>query len=201
MRAIRFPLFLACLALVSCGGKSSGDSGGENFRTTFRYFHVTGNTAESNKNMPIMGDSDVTLIQNQTGTTQTAGLGFISGKIDELKKQLATQNDAPKSDLKVRAMRKELRRAQRRFAGLTPLSLENQLKRSQKILDLIGKTLGEITKGAKKVVGNPYVHSLRKKTKSYNKRIKKANRLLEKIKKGQAPAPAEVKPAEGAPPT
>lgn len=120
-------------------------------------------------------------------------------KIDELKKQLATHKDAPKGEPKSRALRKELKRAQRRLAALTPLSLENQLKRSQKVLDLIGKTLGEITKGAKKVVGNPYVHSLRKKTKSYNKRIKKANRLLEKAKKGQAPA--EAKPAEGAPPS
>ena len=120
-------------------------------------------------------------------------------KIDELKKQLASHKDAPKGEPKSRALRKELKRAQRRLALLTPLSLDNQLKRSQKVLDLIGKTLGEITKGAKKVVGNPYVHSLRKKTKSYNKRIKKANRLLEKLKKGQAPA--EVKPAENAPPT
>ena len=121
-------------------------------------------------------------------------------KIEELKKQLAAHKEAAKADPKARALRKELKRAQRRYALLTPLSLENQLKRSQKILDLIGKELGEITKGAKKVVGNPYVHSLRKKTKSYNKRIKKANRLLEKAKKGQAPA-AETKPAEGAPPS
>ena len=121
-------------------------------------------------------------------------------KIDELKKQLAGQKDAKNDDLKVRGLRKDLRRAQRRLAGLTPLSLDNQLKRSQKILDLIGKELGELTKGAKKVVGNPYVHSLRKKTKSYNKRIKKINRLIEKKKK-DAPAAPEAKPAEGAPPT
>src|SRR5262245_66280609 len=116
-------------------------------------------------------------------------------KIDELKKQLAAHPDAPKGEPKSRALRKELKRAQRRFAVLTPLSLENQLKRSQKILDLIGKELSELTKGAKKVVGNPYVHSLRKKTKSYNKRIKKVNRLLEKRKK-DAPAAPEAKPAE-----
>jgi chromosome segregation ATPase len=121
-------------------------------------------------------------------------------KIDELKKQLAGQEEASKADPKARALRKELKRAQRRLATLTPLSLENQLKRSQKILDLIGKTLGELTKGAKKVVGNPYVHSLRKKTKSYNKRIKKTNRLLEKRKKDGAPAAPEAKPAEGSTP-
>ena len=121
-------------------------------------------------------------------------------KIDELKKQLAGKTEAPKADLNARALRKELRRAQRRLASLTPLSLEAQLKRSQKVLELIGKTLGEITKGAKKVVGNPYVHSLRKKTKSYNKRIKKVNRLLEKRKKDGAPSAAQAKPAEGTPP-
>src|SRR5688572_7830240 len=122
-------------------------------------------------------------------------------KIDELKQQLAAHKETAKNDPKSRGLRKELKRAQRRYALLTPLSLESQLKRSQKILDLIGKELGEITKGAKKVVGNPYVHSLRKKTKSYNKRIKKVNRLLAKNKKDAAPAPAaESKPAEGAPP-
>ena len=122
-------------------------------------------------------------------------------KIDELKKQLAGQKESATPDPKARALRKELKRAQRRLASMTPLSLENQLKRSQKILDLIGKTLGELTKGAKKVVGNPYVHSLRKKTKSYNKRIKKTNRLLEKRKK-DSPAPAtESKPAEGTTPS
>jgi chromosome segregation ATPase len=121
-------------------------------------------------------------------------------KIDELKKQLAAHKESSNADMKARALRKELKRAQRRFASLTPLSLESQLKRSQKILDLIGKTLGEITKGAKKVVGNPYVHSLRKKTKSYNKRIKKVNRLLEKRKKDGASTAPEPKPAEGAPP-
>ena len=121
-------------------------------------------------------------------------------KIDELKKQLAAHKDAPKGEPKSRALRKELKRAQRRLALLTPLSLDNQLKRSQKVLDLIGKTLGEITKGAKKTVGNPYVHSLRKKTKSYNKRIKKINRLIEK-KKQDAPAAPAAKPAEGTPPT
>src|SRR6185503_10171389 len=82
MRASRTPLLLAVFVLASCGGKSSSDGGGENFRTTFRYFHVTGNTAESNQNMPLMGESDITLIQNQTGTNQTAGLGFIAGRID-----------------------------------------------------------------------------------------------------------------------
>jgi hypothetical protein len=122
-------------------------------------------------------------------------------KIDELKKQLAGQKDAAKADPKARALRKELKRTQRRLATLTPMSLENQLKRSQKILDLIGKTLGELTKGAKKVVGNPYVHSLRKKTKSYNKRIKKTNRLLEKRKKDGAAPAQESKPAEGTTPS
>ena len=82
MRASRFPLLLALFALASCGGKSSSDGGGETFRTTFRYFHVTGNTAESNQNMPLMSETDITLIQNQTGTNQTAGLGFIAGRID-----------------------------------------------------------------------------------------------------------------------
>jgi hypothetical protein len=125
-------------------------------------------------------------------------------KIAELKKQLATKQGAPRGDAGVRALRKDLRRAQRRLANLTPLSLEDQVKRSQKVLELLGKALAEITKGAKKSVGNPYVHSLRKKTKSFNRRIKKLGRLTEKRKKDAAPAApaappaADAKPAEGA---
>ena len=71
-------------------------------------------------------------------------------KIADLKEKVAKEFAAGKDSKKdpaFRTLRKELKRAQRRYALLTPLSLENQLKRSQKVLDLIGKELGEITKG------------------------------------------------------
>ena len=114
-------------------------------------------------------------------------------KVDELKKHLAGLKDAKKNDPKAREARKSLKRAQRRLALISPKALEDRLKNNQKVLDLISKTLSEMTKGAKKVVGNPYVHSLRKKTKSYNKRIKKLNRLIEK-KKADNPS-ADAKPS------
>ena len=73
---------LLCLGLASCGGKSSDDDS-EAFRTTFGYFLTTGNTSVSGVIMSIMGQSDITLIQNQTGVTQTPGLGFITGRITD----------------------------------------------------------------------------------------------------------------------
>ena len=73
---------LLCAGLASCGGKASDDDS-EPFRTTFGYFLTTGNTSVSGVIMSIMGESDVTLIQNQTGTTQTPGLGFITGRITD----------------------------------------------------------------------------------------------------------------------
>lgn len=76
------PLLLICSAVLSCKGSSGDDDdGGEDFRTTFGYFLTTGNTSLSSVIMTIMGDSDMNLIQGQTGTTQTDALGFISGRI------------------------------------------------------------------------------------------------------------------------
>ena len=72
---------LLCAGLFSCGGSNSGDDGGEKFRTTFRYFQVIGDTAMTSVNMPIMGDTDVTLIQNQTGATVNTALAFIAGRV------------------------------------------------------------------------------------------------------------------------
>ncbi|MBI4563335.1 MAG: hypothetical protein HY716_01405 [Planctomycetes bacterium] len=114
-------------------------------------------------------------------------------KVEELKKQLAGLGEASKGDPRRRTLRKELKRAQRRLAGLTPLSLEQQLARSQKFSDLIAKRLSDMTKSGKKSQADPFVHSLRKKTKSFNRRIKKLNRLIEKGKRSNPP-PTEAKP-------
>lgn len=73
---------LCCASLLSCGGSGGGDDdSGEEFRTTFGYFLSTGNSPISGRVFRIMGDSDLSLIQTQTGATQTAGLGFIAGRI------------------------------------------------------------------------------------------------------------------------
>lgn len=78
----RAALLLACSAFLSCKG-SGDDDDSEAFRTTFGYFLSTGNTSLSGVIMSIMGESDVTYIQGQTGTTQSTGLGFITGRITD----------------------------------------------------------------------------------------------------------------------
>lgn len=72
---------LLCAGLFSCGGSGSGDDSDEDFRTTFRYFFPTGDTAMVSQIMPIMGDSDVQLIRNQTGASMNTALGFIAGRV------------------------------------------------------------------------------------------------------------------------
>ena len=115
--------------------------------------------------------------------------------IADLKAKLPGFKDVPKHDPKVRQVTKALRRAQRKLALLVPPGPEALAKKLQKNLDEVGKVLGELTKGAKKVVGNPYHHSLRKKTKSLNKRIKRANKVVEAKKPPPEKAAAPAAPA------
>ncbi len=116
-------------------------------------------------------------------------------KIDGLKKQLVDQKTAgkdPRKDPTCRQLRKSLKRAQRRLSLLSPLTFEQKVVRNGKLMDLVSKRMGELTQGAKKVQANPYVHSLRKKTKSLNKQKKALDRVA---KKAAARATAAAKPA------
>jgi glutamyl-tRNA reductase len=121
-------------------------------------------------------------------------------KVAALKEQLAQQKAAGK-DLKkeptCRQMRKSLKRAQRRLSLLTPLTFEQKQARVAKLTDMVSKRMGELTQGAKKVQANPYVRSLRKKTKSLNKAKKKLDRIAKKMEaaKAAAPAPPPAVPA------
>jgi hypothetical protein len=122
-------------------------------------------------------------------------------KIEDLKAQLAKEKAAGKTsnkDLSVRKLHKELRRRQRKLALLSPLTFEQKVARVAKLTDLVAKRMSELTQGAKKVQANPYVHSLRKKTKSLNKRKKKLDRIAKKVaaaaKPAAAPAPAPTAP-------
>src|SRR2546426_226928 len=81
----------------------------------------------------------------------------------------------------LRQLRKSLKRAQRRLALLTPLNHEQKVARVTKLTDLLAKRLSDLTQGAKKVQANPYVRSLKKKTKSLNKRKKKLDRIAKKL--------------------
>ena len=123
-------------------------------------------------------------------------------KIEGLKAQLAKEKAAGKTsnkDLNVRKLHKDLRRTQRKLTLLSPLSHEQKVARVAKLTDMISKRMSELTQGAKKVQANPYVHSLRKKTKSLTKRKKKLDRVAKKMaaaaKPAAAPPPAPVAPA------
>lgn len=123
-------------------------------------------------------------------------------KIEDLKAQLAKEKAAGKTsnkDLGVRKIHKDLRRTQRKLALLSPLTFEQKVARVGKLTDLVAKRMSELTQGAKKVQANPYVHSLRKKTKSLNKRKKKLDRIAKKMaaaaKPAAAPAPAPTAPS------
>jgi len=119
-------------------------------------------------------------------------------KVADLKDQLAKLKAAGK-DLKkeagARTLRKQLKRAQRRLTLLSPLNLEQKQARVAKLTDLLAKRLGELTQGAKKVQANPYVRSLKKKTKSLNKAKKKLDRVAKKIAAKNAAKAAPAAPA------
>ena len=126
-------------------------------------------------------------------------------KISDLKEQVAKQSAAgkdSKQDPALRTLRKQLKRAQRKLALLTPLNHEQKVARVAKLTDFLAKRLGELTQGAKKVQANPYVRSLKKKTKSLNKRKKKLDRIAKKLAAKNAPpkAPAAAPPAAAAAP-
>lgn len=126
-------------------------------------------------------------------------------KIADLKEQVAKAFAAGKDSKKdpaFRKVRKDLKRAQRRLALLTPLNHEQKVVRVSKLTDLLAKRMSELTQGAKKVQANPYVRSLKKKTKSLNKRKKKLDRVAKKLAAKNAPpkaAPAPVATPAAAP--
>jgi hypothetical protein len=115
---------------------------------------------------------------------------------EKLSKEKAAGKDV-KKDLGVRAVRKQLKRAQRRLALLTPQNLEQRLARQAMLVEMINKRLGDLTQGSKKVQANPYVRSCKKKLKSLNKLKKRLDRRVKKAAAKAAPAPAAAAPAEG----
>jgi len=122
-------------------------------------------------------------------------------KIADLKEKVAKEFAAgkdSKKDAALRQMRKDLKRAQRRLALLTPLTHEQKVARNTKLTDFLTKRMSELTQGAKKVQANPYVRSLKKKNKSLNKAKKKLDRIAKKLAAKNAPpkaAPPAAAPA------
>jgi hypothetical protein len=128
---------------------------------------------------------------------------LLKRKISDLQDQLAKQKAAGKDlkkDATCRQLRKTLKRAQRKLALLSPLTLEQKQARNAKFSELIAKRLSELTQGQKKVQANPYIHSLRKKTKSLNKQKKKLDRVAKKLAANKPAKAAPPPPAPAAPP-
>lgn len=114
-------------------------------------------------------------------------------KIADLKEKVAKEFAAGKDSKKdpaLRQMRKDLKRAQRRLALLTPLTHEQKVARVAKLTDFLTKRMSDLTQGAKKVQANPYVRSIKKKTKSLNKAKKKLDRIAKKLAAKNAPPKA-----------
>ena|SRR5579883_2387862 len=119
-------------------------------------------------------------------------------KVADLKEKVAKEFAAKKDSRKdpaFRKLRKELKRAQRKLALLTPLTHDQKVARVAKLTDFLAKRLGELTQGAKKVQANPYVRSIKKKTKSLNKRKKKLDRIAKKVAAKTAAKAAPAAPA------
>jgi hypothetical protein len=105
-------------------------------------------------------------------------------KVADLKEKVAKEFAAKKDSKKdpaFRKLRKDLKRAQRRLALLSPLTHDQKVARVTKLTDMLTKRLSELTQGAKKVQANPYVRSIKKKNKSLNKRKKKLDRIAKKV--------------------
>jgi len=123
-------------------------------------------------------------------------------KVADLKEKVAKEFAAKKDSKKdpaFRQLRKELKRAQRRLSLLSPLTQEQKVNRVAKLTDMLAKRLSELTQGAKKVQANPYVRSIKKKTKSLTKRKKKLDRIAKKLAAKAAPAKAPAAAAPAAP--
>jgi hypothetical protein len=124
-------------------------------------------------------------------------------KVADLKEKVAKEFAAKKDSKKdpaFRKLRKELKRAQRRLTMLTPLTHEQKVDRVGKLTDMLSKRLSELTQGAKKIQANPYVRSMKKKTKSLTKRKKKLDRIAKKMAAKAAPAKAPAPAAPAAAP-
>jgi hypothetical protein len=122
-------------------------------------------------------------------------------KVADLKEQVAKEFAAKKDSKKdpaFRKLRKDLKRAQRKLALVSPLNHEQKVTRVGKLTDMLAKRLSELTQGAKKVQANPYVRSIKKKNKSLTKRKKKLDRIAKKLAAKAAPAKAPA-PAAAAP--
>jgi hypothetical protein len=121
-------------------------------------------------------------------------------QIEELKGKLA-KSDGAKKEGEARTLRKSIKRAQRKLRLLTPLTIEEKSARTEQLTELVAKQMEQVGQNSKRIEGNPYLKSLRKKTKALNKLKKRLDRFAKKAaaKAAAKAPPAEEKAAEAAP--
>ena len=118
--------------------------------------------------------------------------------IEELKGKLAKAKGGKKTPGDARVLRKSLKRAQRRLTILSPLSIKDQDERVDKLQEMINKRIEQQGGSSKKIEGNPYLHSLRKKTKALNKLKKRLGRATKRAAAKAAPPAKAPEPAPAA---
>jgi DNA replication initiation complex subunit (GINS family) len=108
-------------------------------------------------------------------------------RIAELKakvREAQRRSEDPRRDPDLRALRKRLKRAQRRLRKMVPLSLEEQIARAQAFAKRTEGRIDALIKAAKKKSGDPHVHSLRKRLKSLTKKVKRLTKLQRRRSEG-----------------
>jgi D-aminopeptidase len=131
--------------------------------------------------------------------------------VEILKAKIAKREKAGKDldkDDVLRSLRHGLRRALRRMIELKPLTLEEKVKKTEKLMEMVNKRADVLKKQGKKAI-NPFVHSVNKSIKSLTKKLRKFKRIQERAKRAEekaakraaAAAPkAEEAPKTEAPP-
>lgn len=109
----------------------------------------------------------------------------LKGKIARYKQGLKELMQGPDPQAKreeIRALRKQLKRTQRKYRKLLPMSVEEKIKLHQYLLDNVNRQLSDLQKEGRKAQGDPWIHSLRKKIKTHNKILKRLTKIQEASK-------------------
>lgn len=110
--------------------------------------------------------------------------------VEILKAKIAKREKAskePDQDAVLRSLRHGLRRAQRRLVELTPMTMEDKMKRTEKLMEMVNKRADVLKKQGKKAI-DPFVHSVNKSIKSLNKKLRRFKRIQERVKRAEEKA-------------
>ena len=134
----------------------------------------------------------------------TANLEGLKKEIVSYKEKVSKSADKPKEK---RALRKSLKRIQRKYKKQLPKTDQDRLNEANKILAMVTTRLGDMQKITKKQQGDPKMQSLKKKVKSLTRKVKILTAKLQpkdhpsvaqtaQAQPAQTPAPVQTPPAE-----